>query len=63
MNEPKWHGWATIEQVRRMMNDMRLFLDEHGTPCPFIMANGELCGSKQPHKHYEKLVLKDSGQK
>lgn len=40
LNEPvnlpgHWHGWATPEQVRDMMDEMIKFLTDGGHPCPF----------------------------
>ena len=47
MNDgPKWHGWATPEQVREMMFAMIFFLQENKEFCPFMITNApnaELC--------------------
>ncbi len=33
MTEPKWHGWATPEQVNAMMIEMYQFLMENNENC------------------------------
>ena len=30
MKEPLWHGWATPEDVKKMMNEMSWFLVKNG---------------------------------
>lgn len=37
-DDPRWHGWATPENVRQMMIGMFIFLEENRESCPFTIA-------------------------
>jgi hypothetical protein len=58
-DDPRWHGWATPNQVKEMINEMFEFLEKTGNICHFVMATGERCGIVYPHEHKSILIRKN----